>query len=163
MSQPGPQVSGRNHWLSGQINLTREFMRRKTLNGPAMRPTTPHVTENSVGEQSTCFGWCQMIASGKSAWRAPTPHFVPSGLRSGRGFLFFCLYMLGGIHGKILARSSVPVFISATPKSRIMGKIYNNIVETVGGTPLVRLNKHLISWTSRLRVSERRAAGSDSR
>ena len=49
--------------------------------------------------------------------------------------------MLGGIHGKILARSSVPVFISATPESRIMGKIYNNIVETVGGTPLVRLNK----------------------
>ena len=49
--------------------------------------------------------------------------------------------MLGGIHGKILARSSVPVFISATPEFRIMGKIYNNIVETVGGTPLVRLNK----------------------
>jgi len=27
---------------------------RKTLNGPAMRPTTPRVTESGVGESSTC-------------------------------------------------------------------------------------------------------------
>ena len=27
---------------------------REVLDGPAMRPTTPHVTESGVGESSTC-------------------------------------------------------------------------------------------------------------
>ena len=52
------------------------------------------------------------------------------------------LRMLGGIHGKVLARSSVPVFIPATPESLIMGKIYNNIVEIVGGTARATQQSH---------------------
>ena len=81
-----------------------------------------------------------MVATGKSAWRPPTPQFVPSGLVS-EGTFCFDYRNSRLIRRKILARKALSVFIPRVPLSRNMGKIYNNIVETVGDTPLVKLNK----------------------
>ena len=117
VSQPGPQVSGRNHWLSGQINLTQEFKCCKTLKGPAMRPTTPHVTENSVGEQSTCLGWVPNDCNGKEHVASAHPPICLFRTSVWKGlFVFYAQNTYTGIHGKILARASVPMFISSTPE-----------------------------------------------
>ena len=107
-----------------------------------MRPTTPHVTENSVGEQSTCLTGAKRLQRERARGERPPPNLsLPDlGLEG-----TFCFYTLK-THLRVAPENTCPhhrsrVHFCPHSNLKIMGKIYNNIVETVGGTPLVQLNK----------------------
>ena len=87
-SRPGPQVSGRNHWLK------RANKPHPIVHVPRGLERPCYEADNSASHGEWRRGAtdlhrrCQMVATGKSVWRAPTPQFVPVGLRSDRDFLF---------------------------------------------------------------------------
>ena len=87
-SRPGSQVSGRNHWLK-RANKPHPIIHAPKGLG---RPCYEADNSASHGEwrrgATDLHRRCQMVAAGKSVWRAPTPQFVPVGLRSDRDFLF---------------------------------------------------------------------------
>ena len=90
---------------------------------------------------------------GKRVWRTPTPHFVPVWSQDRAGTFAFTDLAPGPalptleVHEKKLARpeyfASIPArkWSVSTGTARFMGRIYNDIVETIGRTPLVKLNK----------------------
>jgi hypothetical protein len=63
-------------------------MCRKALDGPAMRPPTPQVTENSVGEQQTHNVGAKRLQRERACGDRPPPKFVPSGLVLEGAFCF---------------------------------------------------------------------------
>ena len=87
-SRPGSQVSGRNHWLK------RANKPHPIIHVPRGLERPCYEADNSASHGEWRRGAtdlhrrCQMVATGKSVWRAPTPQFVPVGLRSDRDFLF---------------------------------------------------------------------------
>ena len=101
-----------------------------------MRPTTPRVTENGVGEQPTCIVGAQRLHRERACGERPPPNlslldFGPAGT--------FCFH---ADHDFQLCLPEALIPCSISPHHfPVMGKIYDNIVQTVGGTPLVRLNK----------------------
>src|SRR5947208_3189657 len=87
---------------------------------------------------------------GKRAWRTPTPHLVPAGLKGSAGTFVFADEPVRRLnHQKKTCSTAIfrhyprTQIVRLPSESRIffMGRIYNDIVETVGRTPLVKLNK----------------------
>jgi cysteine synthase A len=109
---------------------------------------TPLAVENSVGKPAAPARGAPNVGAGKRAWRTPIPRFVPVWSRSaGPGGDFSLLPS----PPRPDARKNLPDNRITTRLGRLhtlinelilfMGRIYSNIVETVGHTPLVRLNR----------------------
>jgi cysteine synthase len=75
---------------------------------------------------------------GKRAWRTPIPHLSLSDRKVGQGLIVF---FKKSLHDWGFGTEFVLQNQAITFRKNFMGRIYNNIIETVGRTPLVKLNK----------------------
>jgi cysteine synthase A len=118
-----------------------KFSDRKALDGPATRPKTPLAVENGVGKLTAPEKGAPNVSTGKRDWRAPIPHLSRFDRKVGPGLIVFRTVS----EKNLLSFDFQPNFRqqsqSTTFTNKFMGRIYNNIIETVGRTPLVKLNK----------------------
>ena len=83
--EPFPAGSDR----TGRRDLTRQIPTGNGWNGPAMRPKPPHAAGSGVGKHKARESEApNIVPSGKSAWRTPTPKFGPGTARF-RGLIVF--------------------------------------------------------------------------
>src|SRR6266850_7237876 len=108
-----------------------------------MRPRTPLAVENGVGKLAA--NWAPNVSTGKRAWRTPIPHFVPVRLQGRTGtFAFLACFdpHAAAVKENDLLRCKSILHYRRTQncsfytRKGVMGRIYNDIVETVGRTPL---------------------------
>ena len=75
----------RNHQPKRAEKPHSIIQRRKALDGPATRPTTPLAVENSVGKLTAAERRAPNVGTGKRAWRTPIPDLSLSDRKVGQG------------------------------------------------------------------------------